>query len=158
VADLAAAFNCIDHARLLESLGSLPARDMMRDWLKTGVFGTGRGFSPTDEGAPQGGTISPCLLNVALHGLEEAAGVRYRTDGDHAGETAAGCPIVVRYADDCHSKQHAQQVKARLAEWPRGLIFNEDKTRIVQLTEGFEFLGVLIRCYPNGKTLNTPSP
>ncbi|MCO6009585.1 hypothetical protein NE236_31900 [Actinoallomurus purpureus] len=60
------------------------------------------------------------LLNVALHGLEEAAGVRYRTDGCHAGEAVAGCPIAVRYADDmialCHSQEQAQQVKARLAE------------------------------------------
>ena len=31
----------------------------------------------------------------------------------------------------CHSQQQAEQVKARLAEWlaPRGLAFNEDKTR-----------------------------
>ncbi len=32
-ADLAAAFDRIDHARLLESIGTFPARDMIRDWL-----------------------------------------------------------------------------------------------------------------------------
>ena len=80
--------------------------------------------------------ISPLLLNIALHGLEEAAGVRYRT-GIHAGEVKDGCPALTRYADDlvvcCHSRQQAEQVKARLAEWlePRGLAFNEAKTRIV---------------------------
>jgi RNA-directed DNA polymerase len=162
-ADLAAAFDRIDHSRLLEALGSFPARDMIRDWLKAGVFEAGKGFSPTEEGTPQGGVISPLLLNVALHGLEEAAGVRYRTDGAHAGETVAGCPIVVRYADDmialCHSQGQAQQVKARLAEWlkPRGLVFNEDKTTIVHLTQGFDFLGVNIRRYPNGKLMTKPS-
>ncbi|MDF5756881.1 group II intron reverse transcriptase/maturase [Spongiactinospora sp. TRM90649] len=161
-ADLAAAFDHIDHSRLLEAIGSFPARDMIRDWLKAGMFEAGKGFSPTDEGTPQGGVISPCLLNIALHGLEEAAGVRYRT-GSRAGETVAGCPIVVRYADDmivlCHSQQQAHQVKARLAEWlePRGLVFNEDKTRIVHLREGMEFLGFHIRRYPNGKTLTMPS-
>ena len=43
----------------------------------------------------------------------------------------------------CHSREQAEQVKARLANWltPRGLTFNEDKTRIVHLTEGFDFLG-----------------
>ena len=51
---------------------------MIRDWLKAGVFEAGKGFAPTGEGTPQGGVISPCLLNVALHGLEEAAGVRYQ--------------------------------------------------------------------------------
>jgi RNA-directed DNA polymerase len=104
------------------------------------VFEAAKGFAPTEEGTPQGGVISPCLLNVALHGLEEAAGVRYRTTGTHAGETEQGSPVLIRYADDvavlCHSQRQAQQVKARLAEWlaPRGLSFNEDKTRIVHLT------------------------
>ena len=55
--------------------------------------------------------------------------------------------MAVRYADDvvvlCHSQEQAGQVKARLAEWlaPRGLAFNEDKTKIVRLDEGFDFLG-----------------
>src|SRR5258708_11248666 len=68
-----------------------------------------------------GGVISPCLLNVALHGLEEAAGVCYRTSGTHAGEAMPGSPVAVRYADDvvvlCCSQQQAEHVKARLAEW-----------------------------------------
>src|SRR5216684_7966034 len=120
-ADLAAAFDKIDHCHLLAQLGSFPARDMIRGWLKAGVFEPGKGFAPTTEGTPQGGVISPCLLNVALHGLEEAAGVRYKTSGTHAGETVAGSPVVVRYADDmvvlCRSQQQAEQVKAQLAEW-----------------------------------------
>lgn len=41
---------------------------------------------------------------------------------------------------------------------PRGLVFNEDKTTIVHLTKGFEFLGLHIRRYPNGKLLIKPSP
>ena len=87
-ADLAAAFDRIDHDHLLAALGSFPARDMIRGWLKAGVFEAGKGFAPTEEGTPQGGVISPCLLNVALHGLEEAAGVRYQTSGTHAGEAS----------------------------------------------------------------------
>ena len=59
-ADLAAAFDRIDHAHLLRQLGSFPARDMIRDWLKAGVFEAGKGFAPTEEGTPQGGVISPC--------------------------------------------------------------------------------------------------
>ncbi len=57
-ADLAAAFDRIDHPRLLEALGSFPARDMIRDWLKAGVFEAGKGFAPTEEGTPQGGLCS----------------------------------------------------------------------------------------------------
>jgi RNA-directed DNA polymerase len=162
-ADLAAAFDRIDHDHLLASLGSFPARDMIRGWLKAGVFEAGEGFAPTVEGTPQGGVISPCLLNVALHGLEEAAGVRYRARGPRAGDTERGSPVAVRYADDvvvlCHSQQQAGQVKAQLAEWlaPRGLAFNEDKTRIVHLSEGFDFLGFNVRRYPNRKLLIKPS-
>jgi RNA-directed DNA polymerase len=127
------------------------------------VIERGKGFTPTEEGTPQGGVISPVLLNVALHGLEEAAGVRYRSAGVHAGEIEPDAPVLIRYADDyiaaCHSQEQAQQVKARLAKWlePRGLAFNEDKTQVVHLTEGFDFLGFHIRRYPNGKLLIKPS-
>jgi Group II intron, maturase-specific domain len=51
------------------------------------------------------------------------------------------------------------QVKDDLARWlaPKGLAFNEDKTRIVELVDGFDFLGFNIRRYPNGKLLIKPS-
>jgi RNA-directed DNA polymerase len=162
-ADLASAFDRIDHPRLVAALGGFPARQMVRDWLTAGVFEPGKGFAPTYEGTPQGGVISPCLLNIALHGLEGAAGARYYTAGWKAGKAVPGTPIVVRYADDlvacCHTRQQAEQVKAQLAEWlaPRGLAFNEDKTRIVHVTEGFDFLGFNIRRYPNGKVLTKPA-
>jgi len=58
----------------------------------------------------------------------------------------------------CHSRQQAEQVRARLAGWlaARGLAFNEAKTRIVHLSEGFDFLGFSLRRYPNGKLLIKP--
>ena len=96
-ADLASAFDRIDHDRLLATIGPFPARDLIRGWLKAGVFEPGKGFAPTEEGTPQGGVISPLLLNVALHGLEEAAGVRYYATGVNAGRTMPGSPILVRY-------------------------------------------------------------
>jgi RNA-directed DNA polymerase len=160
-ADLTAAFDKIDHSFLLAQLGTFPARDMIAGWLKAGVFEAGKGFAPTEEGTPQGGIISPCLLNVALHGLEEAAGVRYQ--GGDAARVDKDSPALVRYADDlavcCHTRQQAGQVKARLAGWlaQRGLSLNEDKTRIVHLTQGFDFLGWNIRRYRNGKLLIKPS-
>ena len=102
------------------------------------------------------------LLNVALHGMEQAAGVRYYPSGTHARRVVTGSPVLVRYADDlvclCHTRQEAEQVKARLATWlaPRGLAFNEDKTRVVTLDEGFDFLGFNVRRY-QGKLLIKPS-
>src|SRR6266851_3280202 len=137
-ADLAAAFDRIDHDHLLGQLGAFPARGMIRQWLKAGVVENGR-FAPTEEGTPQGGVVSPVLLNIALHGMEQAAGVRYQRIDSNVGVTAAGSPVLVRYADDlialCHTYDEALEVKARLADWlaPRGLAFNEDKTRVVPL-------------------------
>ena len=161
-ADLAAAFDRIDHDHLLAAIGTFPARNMVRGWLKAGVFEPGKGFAPTEEGTPQGGVISPLLLNVALHGLEEAAGVRYST-GASAGKAKRTSPVAIRYADDlvvcCLTRQQAEQVKAQLAQWlaPRGLAFNEDKTRIVSLEAGYDFLGFNVRRYRNGKLLIKPS-
>ena len=160
-ADLAAAFDRITHDHILAMLGTFPARGMVAQWLKAGVVENGR-FAPTEEGTPQGGVVSPVLLNVALHGMEQAAGVRYHTTGTDAGQTVAGSPVLVRYADDlvalCHSRDEALEVKARLAGWlaPRGLAFNEDKTRVVTLDEGFDFLGFNVRRY-HGKLLIKPS-
>ena len=160
-ADLKAAFDRIEHSGLLAALGSFPARGLVEQWLKAGVVEKGR-LAPTGEGTPQGGVISPLLLNVALHGMEHAAGVRYHSSGSKAGTTMADSPVVVRYADDevalCVSREQAEQVKARLAEWlkPRGLAFNEDKTRIVHLDDGCDFLGFNVRRY-RGKLLIKPS-
>ena len=158
-ADLEAAFDRLSHDHILASLGTFPARGLVRRWLKAGVIEDGR-FAPSGEGTPQGGVISPCLMNVALHGMEEAAGVRYWEGGTL--RAAPGTPVLVRYADDvlalCHTREQAEHVKQRLARWlePRGLVFNEAKTRITHLDQGVDFLGFEIRRY-RGKLLTKPS-
>ncbi|GAB3287201.1 group II intron reverse transcriptase/maturase [Kineosporia babensis] len=162
-ADLTAAFDRINHNRLLEHLHGFPARQSVARWLRAGVV-ENRRYAPTLEGTPQGGVISPLLMNIALHGIETAAGARQYTTPARRGWSVPGTPVVVRYADDlvalCSSQEQAEQVKERLAQWlaPRGLTFNEDKTRIVHLSEGFDFLGFTVRHYRNpGKLLIPPS-
>jgi RNA-directed DNA polymerase len=156
-ADLQSAFDRLSHDHILASLGAFPARGLVRQWLEAGVIEDGV-LSPTGEGAPQGGVVSPLLMNVALHGMEQAAGVRYYRNGN----AVPGCPLLVRYADDlialCHSRQQAEQVQARLAGWlePRGLAFNQDKTKITHLDQGVDFLGFEIRRF-GGKLLTKPS-
>lgn len=160
-ADLEAAFDRLSHDHILRSLGSFPARELVRRWLRAGVMEDGK-VTLTRDGVPQGGVISPVIMNVALHGMEQAAGARY-WEGGSTLRAVPGTPVLVRYADDlaalCVSRAQAEQVKARLAEWlePRGLVFNEAKTRIVHLSRGFDFLGFSIRRYPNGKLLTKPS-
>jgi RNA-directed DNA polymerase len=161
-ADLKAAFDRVDHEHVLGMLGTFPARGAVAGWLKAGVIGAD-GFAPTEEGTPQGGVISPLIFNVALHGMEEAAGAVYRWNPYRdSEETVTGTPVVVRYADDfvalCDSREQAEQVKTRLVPWlaARGLAFNEEKTRVVHLDDGFDFLGFNVRRY-GPKLLIKPS-
>jgi RNA-directed DNA polymerase len=72
-----------------------PPGGMVKQWLKAGVVEQGR-LHRTEEGTPQGGVVSRVLLNVALHGMEQVAGVRY----DPNGWVRADSPVLIRYADD----------------------------------------------------------
>jgi RNA-directed DNA polymerase len=136
---------------------------MVRGWLKAGVLDHGR-LAPTEEGTPQGGVASPLIFNIALHGMETAAGTRYAPNAYRGGAmaTVSGTPVLVRYADDfvalCESREQAQQVKDRLTPWlaSRGVAFNESKTRIAALEDGFDFLGFNVRRYDK-KLLIKPS-
>jgi RNA-directed DNA polymerase len=80
--------------------------------------------------------------------MEDAIGVQYNCRGEIFGKRA-----VVRYADDfvcfCETKEDAEQVQSILMEWlkQRGLTLSPEKTRIVHLTEGFNFLGFNVRHY-----------
>jgi len=93
-ADIKGAFDYINQQVLLEKLQTYPAmRQIIRSWLKAGVM-EGKTFSPTEQGTPQGGVISPLLMNIALHGMEEAITAGYSKS--HKVEK----PKLVRYADD----------------------------------------------------------
>lgn len=149
-ADLEGAFDRIHHDHLMTMIGQFPARDLVRAWLRAGVMEGGR-WAPTEEGTPQGGVISPLLLNVALHGMEEAAGCRIEGRRGRENCAVAGTPVLIRYADDfvvlCHSEEEAYRVKEDLVNWlaPRGLRFNEAKTQVVPLSKGFDFLGFTVQ-------------
>jgi RNA-directed DNA polymerase len=155
-ADIEGCFNHIDHQAVLQKLSTYPAmRRAVKSWLKAGVM-ENLELSPTTEGTPQGGVISPLLANVALHGMEQAV--------DSAFRSSEGKPRVVRYADDFvifHLRRKgvvkAQQVVTAWLEQV-GLHLKPSKTHITQtLTSsqergGFDFLGFTIRQHRVGKT------
>jgi len=152
-ADIKGAFDNIDHDKLLEIIGNFPARELIHQWLKAGYLEDGV-LHDTDAGTPQGGVISPLLANIAFHGMEEALDVRYRFNKRmNAWILHEGSMGLVRYADDfvvfCHTKEKAEQAREKLKDWfaERGLTFSEEKTRIVNLDEGFDFLGFNVRQY-----------
>src|SRR5260370_17457414 len=93
-ADIKGAFDNIDQEALLHKLQAFPVLSRaIKGWLKAGVM-EGQTFSPTEVGTPQGGVISPLLMNVALHGMEQAI-----TEG-YSKSNAVEKPLLVRYADD----------------------------------------------------------
>lgn len=154
-ADIKGAFDNINQEFLLETIGNVPGRELIKQWLKAGYVDKGV-FVKSETGTPQGGVISPLLANIALHGMEEALGVKYNSRDINIGLRA-----VVRYADDfvvyCHSKEDALAVIKILEKWlePRGLMLSAEKTQVRHLSEGFDFLGFNIRQYPAPKTSRT---
>ncbi len=146
-ADIKGCFDNIDHEALLRKLNTYPKLTrLIRGWLKAGVL-EGQDFTPTNEGTPQGGVISPLLANVALHGMEEIAREGFAKSG------SVEKPIVVRYADDfviLHSDQaELQRVAERVTTWlaEMGLQLSPEKTRTTHTLDrcegnvGFDFLG-----------------
>lgn len=146
-ADIKGAFDNIDHEHLLKAIGPVPGRELIRQWLKAGYMEEMR-WHPTDAGTPQGGVISPLLANIALHGMEEAVEMTRNKKGITTSNYA-----VVRYADDfvvtCTTREEAERAIDRLIPWlaERGLTLSKEKTRIVHIKDGFDFLGFNIRQY-----------
>jgi RNA-directed DNA polymerase len=144
-ADIKGAFDNISHEHLMNTIGGFPAKELIRQWLKAGYVEMGS-FHATDAGTPQGGVVSPLLANIALHGMEEALGITLNKWGQNYSGRA-----IVRYADDfvvfCETKEDAEKAKLIIGEWLaiRGLAFSEEKTRIVHLNEGFDFLSFTFR-------------
>src|SRR5216684_7733393 len=83
-ADIAGAFDNISQEFILQALGDVPGKALIKQWLKAGYLEDGR-YHETPTGTPQGGVISPLLLNIALHGLEAALGVEHNTRGQIVG-------------------------------------------------------------------------
>ncbi len=162
-ADLAKCFDRINHEKLLEKVNTFPTlQRQIRAWLKAGVIDEGEFFS-TDEGTPQGGTISPLLANIALHGMEEAIAVVARSwKGTKAKNLES--TTLVRYADDLvifHPElPKLMECQQALKEFlnPLGLELKPSKTKIVHTlneldrqSPGFDFLGFNVRQYKVGK-------
>lgn len=155
-ADLKGAFDHIDHHKLLHKLKTYPAmKRTMQAWLKAGAIDKGA-FEETTSGTPQGGTVSPLLMNIALHGMETAVMEAYRTK--------EGKPQFIRYADDLvvfhATEEGVKRAQAVLETWLAdvGLELKPSKTKIThtltpyQGNVGFNFLGFAIRQFPVGQT------
>lgn len=150
-ADIEAFFDRLSHQWLLDHIPM--DKVVLRKWLKAGILEDGF-VHPTEAGTPQGGIISPVIANMALDGLE--ATVKQ--------SAPRGAKVnVIRYADDVRITGATREV---LKEYvvpavetfleERGLNLSAEKTRIVALEAGVDFLGVHLRKY-SGKYRAEPA-
>jgi RNA-directed DNA polymerase len=109
---------------------------LIQQTLKAGYEDKGRRFE-TPQGTPQGGVVSPMLSNILLTPFDK----EMRRHGYQ----------LTRWADDwvvtCRTRAEAQNVLARAGKILEelGVTLNREKTRIVHMAQGFEFLGFKIQ-------------
>jgi RNA-directed DNA polymerase len=139
-ADLKDFFGSVEHEKLLALVAQRVSDGrvlrLIEAMLTAGSYGEGRLF-PTERGTPQGGVASPLLSNVLLTPFDR----EMRSKGYQ----------LTRYADDwvitCKS---AAEARAALEAANRilktlGVNIHPQKTRIVHVQHGFEFLGYKIK-------------
>src|SRR6266699_4261670 len=163
-ADIRDFFTCLDHGWLMKFLehriGDPRVLRLIQKWLKAGVIEDGN-WAESEEGTPQGATVSPLLANVYLHYAFDQWVEWWRN------KRARGDMIVVRYADDFvvgfEHREDAERFRAdlgeRLAKF--GLELKAEKTRLIEFgrfaarnrarrglgkPETFDFLGFTHIC------------
>lgn len=157
--DIEKCFDRIDHQYLMSQI-SLPKAAKLGIYraIKAGVLNERQ---VTEMGSPQGGVISPLLANIALHGLENV-GYKLRHKVVN-GQGWINALTGIRYADDCvfilERLDDADALRIAIDGFLkiRGLNVKEAKTKLVQSTEGFNFLGWKFSVRPDGRFLCTPS-
>ena len=148
-ADLKDFFGSVDHEKLLTLVAQRVADGrvlgLIKAMLKAGSYGQGRLF-PSERGTPQGGVVSPLLSIILLTPFDREMRRRgYR---------------LTRYADDwvitCKSVAEARAAVAAALRILKqlGVVLHPQKTRIVHVQHGFEFLGYKIKL---GKALRLPA-
>ena len=152
--DLKSYFDTIPRKRLLAEIQKRivdgKVLKLLESYLEAGVWETGKGWQPTEQGTPQGSVISPLLSNIYLNPL------------DH--KMAQEGYEMVRYADDavvcCRTETEAQKALAEIAAWTEkaGLKLHPTKTRIVSAVGkgGFDFLGYHFERYQAGSGMKWP--
>jgi len=140
-ADIADFFRTLSHSTLVDLVARRVADGkvlrLLWQFLEAGVLQDGQ-VEPTLTGVPQGGVASPLLSNVYLHVFDE--------------KMAEAGLALTRFADDwvitCKSRRDAERALASpraVLEGELGLRVHPDKTRIVYVAQGFEFLGYKIK-------------
>ncbi|MDQ6797698.1 MAG: group II intron reverse transcriptase/maturase [Actinomycetota bacterium] len=160
--DITACFDEIDHPALMgkvrHRVGDTRVLRLVKAFLKAGILSEDGVERDTTTGTPQGGILSPLLANVALSALDdhfvEAWSAMGHTSSARQERRRKGLATyrLVRYADDfvvlvSGTRAHAEGLLGEVATVlaPMGLRLSTEKTRIVHIDEGFDFLGFRIQ-------------
>ena len=148
-ADLSNFFGTVDHEKLVTLVAQRVSDGrvlrLIRSMLQADCLVEGKRL-PTEQGTPQGGVVSPILSNVLL--------TPFDCEMRHRGYR------LTRYADDwvvtCRTRREAEQVLAEATKilTALGVELNREKTRIVHVRYGFEFLGYKIKRGPRSLRLS----
>lgn len=163
-ADIEACFDRIDHTALLARVrgrvGDKRVVALVKAFLKAGILTELGEVEDTWTGTPQGGILSPLLANIALSVLDEdlhapwQQGREMSTSMRRVRRRWKNLPNwrLVRYADDFvvltdGDEHHLHALRDHITDVlaPMGLVLAPPKTRIVHMSEGFEFLGFHIQ-------------
>ena len=134
-ADIRGFFDNLNHDWLIKfvehRIGDKRVIRLIQKWLKAGVMQDGR-VNETEEGVPQGGSISPLLANIYLHYVLDLWAQQRRKD------KSRGDMIIVRWADDfVVGFEHKSQAEKFLAELKERMLkfsleLHPEKTRILE--------------------------
>ncbi|MBB5489470.1 group II intron reverse transcriptase/maturase [Nocardiopsis metallicus] len=158
-ADIKACFDEIDHTSLMDRVrGRVKDKRtnaLVKSFLKSGVMTQSGNREETITGTPQGGILSPLLANIALSALDEYIAAQWETSAYRRRvrrQKGIGNWKLVRYADDFvimvqGSRDRAEVLKEEVSQvlTPLGLRLAEEKTGVVHIDQGFDFLGFHIR-------------
>jgi RNA-directed DNA polymerase len=186
-ADIEACFDNIDHTALMDRVRRR-VKDkrvlaLIKAFLTAGILSEDGLERDTHTGTPQGGILSPLLANIALSVLDEhfqrkwdafSIGTRFPGQRRKRLRKAGGATYkIVRYADDFvimvnGTEEHASDLWTEVADLlaPMGLSLSAAKTRVVNIEDGFDFLGwriqrrrkagttkMVVYTYPSKKSL-----
>lgn len=163
--DVEACFDRVDRRALMSEVerrvGDRKVLALIRVFLKAGVMTEAGRLERRLTGTPQGGILSPLLMNVALDVLDREFEQRWEQMSRYRGRrhylASKGLPVyrLIRYADDyvVLVKGTRAQAEAVMAEVPAilgrmGLKNSAAKTRLTRIDEGFTFLGFRVQRRP----------
>jgi RNA-directed DNA polymerase len=158
-ADIRACFDEIGHVPLMDRLRrrikDKKVCALVKAFLKAGVMTHAGDREESLTGTPQGGILSPLLANIALSALDDYFTAQWEPDNDQRrkrDKKGLGNWRLIRYADDfvimvSGTRRHAEALREEAAAVlaPLGLRLAEEKTRVIHIDEGFDFLGWTIR-------------